>query len=113
MMRNAAAGMSMGVKSTRKDMVVQVHLNSVTVQDMARPSDSPFRYMMHSTPDGASHGGLIHVTYWASAGRVRRVPPASIADTSQKKYDMVLDARISILQVRLPRVRRRTGRSRA
>ena len=102
------AGMSMGVKNTRKDMVVQLHLDAVTVQDMSRPSDSPFRHMMQSTPDATpaetSHGGLIHITYWASADGVRRVPPPSIADTNQTKFDMVLDARISILQVRSARV---------
>lgn len=102
MWRNA--GMQMDVKSTRKDIVVQLHLDAVTVQDMARPTDSPFRYMMHSTPDETSHGGLIHVTYWATAGRVLRVPPPSIADTNQTKFDMVLDARISTLQVSSPRV---------
>lgn len=105
------AGMSMGVKNTRKDMVVQLHLDAVTVQDMARPNDSPFRYMMHSTPDETSHGGLIHVTYWASARGVRRVPPPSIADTSQTKFDMVLDARISTLQVRPSRVSRSARRA--
>ena len=94
------AGMSMAVRNTRKDMVVQLHLDAVTVQDMARPNDSPFRYMLHSTPDETSNGGLIHVVYWASAGGVRRVPPPSIADTGQSKFDMVLDARISTLQVR-------------
>lgn len=90
----------MDVKSCRKDMVVQLHLDAVTVQDMARPSHSPFRYMMRSTPDEMSHGGLIHVTYWASAGCVKRVPPAWIAETNQTKFDMVFDARVSTLQVR-------------
>lgn len=87
-------------------MIVQLHLDAVTVQDMARPNESPFRYMMHSTPDETSHGGLIHVTYWASAGGVQRVPPASIANTNETKFDMVLDARISTLQVRSPRMGR-------
>ncbi|CAN0544206.1 unnamed protein product, partial [Ectocarpus sp. 12 AP-2014] len=43
-----AAGMSMDVKSTTRDMTVQLHLDAVTVEDRARPDDSPFRYMIHS-----------------------------------------------------------------
>lgn len=101
-MRNA--GVSFAVKSTRKDMVVQMHLDAVTVQDMARPKDSPFRYMMRSTPDETSQGGLVHVTYWASAGGIRRVPPACIADTNQTKFDMVFDARVSTLEVKSARI---------
>lgn len=91
-------GMSMDVTTSRQDMAVQLHLNAVTLQDRARPDDSPFRNMIYSMPDETSHGGLIHVTYWASAGGVRRVPPASIAETNQK-YDMVVDARFSTLKV--------------
>lgn len=89
----------MDVKTSPQDMTVQLHLDSVTVQDKARPNDSPFRNMIYSTPDETSHGGLIHVTYWASAGGVRRVPPTSITDTKRKEYDMVVDARFSTLQV--------------
>ncbi|CAM9838681.1 unnamed protein product, partial [Ectocarpus fasciculatus] len=96
-----AAGMSMDVKTTQQDMTVQLHLDAVTVQDRARPDDSPFRNMIYSKPDETSHGGLIHVTYWASTGGVALVPPASIADTKQKEYDMVLDARFSTLQMAL------------
>ncbi|CAN0562640.1 unnamed protein product, partial [Ectocarpus sp. 12 AP-2014] len=59
--------------------------------------------MIHSTPDETSHGGLIHITYWASTGGVALVPPASIADTNQKEYDMVVDARFSTLQMALDR----------
>lgn len=80
-------------------MTVQLHLDAVTLEDRARPDDSPFRHMIYSTPDETSHGGLIHVTYWASAGGIRRVPPVSIADTNQQEYDMVADARFSTLQV--------------
>lgn len=90
----------MDIMTTRRDMTVQLHLDALTLQDRARPDDSPFRNMMYSTPDETSHGGLIHVTYWASAGGERRVPPASIADTGDRKeYDMVVDARFSTLQV--------------
>ncbi|CAM9455743.1 unnamed protein product [Ectocarpus sp. 4 AP-2014] len=96
-----AAGMSMDVKTTLRDMTVQLHLDAVTVQDRARPHDSPFRNMIYSKPDDTSHGGLIHVTYWASTGGVALVPPASIADTNQKEYDMVVDARFSTLQMAL------------
>lgn len=91
-------GMSTDVTTSRQDMAVQLHLDAVTLQDRARPDDSPFRNMIYSMPDETSHGGLIHVTYWASAGGVRRVPPASIAETSQQ-YDMVVDARFSTLKV--------------
>lgn len=97
----------MDVKTTKRDMTVQLHLDAVTVEDRARPDDSPFRYMIHSTPDETSHGGLIHVTYWTSTGGVALVPPASIADTNQKEYDMVVDARFSTLQVRV----RKEGRT--
>ncbi|CAM9617791.1 unnamed protein product, partial [Ectocarpus fasciculatus] len=98
-----AAGMSMDVKTTKRDMTVQLHLDAVTVEDRARPDDSQFRYMIHSTPDETSHGGLIHITYWASTGGMALVPPASIADTKQKEYDMVVDARFSTLQMALDR----------
>lgn len=89
----------MDVKTTQRDMTVQLRLDAVTVQDRARPDDSPFRNMIYSKPDETSHGGLIHVTYWASTGGVALVPPASIAETKRKEYDMVLDARFSTLQV--------------
>lgn len=89
----------MDVKTSSQDMTIQLHLDSVMVQDKARPNDSPFRNMIYSTPDETSHGGLIHVTYWASTGGVRRVPPTSIADTHNQEYDMVVDARFSTLQV--------------
>lgn len=95
-------GMSLDVKATRNDMVAQLHLDAVTVQDMARPQDSPFRHMMYTMPDETSHGGLIHVTYWESAGGVRRIPPVWIAETGGQRYDQVVDARISTLQVRHP-----------
>eukprot|EP00903_Cladosiphon_okamuranus_P017946 g16513.t1 len=97
-----AAGMSMDVTTSRKDMTVQLHLDAVTLQDRARPDDSPFRNMIYSMPDEKSHGGLIHVTYWASAGGVRRVPPVSITATNQK-YDMAVDARFSTLKMALDR----------
>lgn len=97
----------MDVKTTKRDMTVQLHLDAVTVEDRARPDDSPFRYMIHSTPDETSHGGLIHITYWASTGGIALLPPASIADTKQKDYDMVVDARFSTLQVRF----RKEGRT--
>lgn len=89
----------MGVETTRQDMTVQLHLDAVTVEDRARPDDSPFRHMIYSTPDETSRGGLIHVTYWTSARGGRRVPPVSIADSNQQEYDMVMDARFSTLQV--------------
>lgn len=88
----------MDVTTSQQDMAVQLHLDAVTLQDRARPDGSPFRNMIYSVPDETSHGGLIHVTYWASAGGVRRVPPDAIADTNQK-YDMVVDARFSTLKV--------------
>lgn len=91
-------GMSMDAKTTRQDTTVQLHLDAVTVQDRARPKDSPFRNMIYSTPDETTHGGLIHVTYWGSAGG-RRVPPVSIAHTNQQEYDMVFDAHFSTVQV--------------
>jgi len=92
--------MSLDVKASRNDMVAQLHLDAVTVQDMARPQDSPFRHMMYTMPDENSHGGLIHVTYWESAGGVRRIPPSWIAETGGQRYDQVVDARVSTLQVR-------------
>ena len=96
-------GMSLDVKASKSDLVARLHLDAVTVQDMARPSDSPFRHMMYTMPDETSqHGGLVHVTYWESAGGVRRIPPSWIADTSGERYDQVLDARVSTLQVRRP-----------
>lgn len=98
--RTKTEGMSLDVKASRNDMVAKLHLDAVTVQDMARPQDSPFRHMMYTMPDETSHGGLIHVTYWESAGGVRRIPPACIAETGGQRYDQVVDARISTLQVR-------------
>ena len=96
-------GMSLDVKASKSDLVARLHLDAVTVQDMARPSDSPFRHMMYTMPDETSqHGGLVHVTYWESAGGVRRIPPSGIADTNGERYDQVLDARVSTLQVRRP-----------
>ena len=95
---SSGKGMSMDVTTSRQDMTVQLHLDTVTLQDRARPDDSPFRNMIYSMPDETSHGGLIHVAYWVSAGGVRRVPPASIAETNEE-YDMVVDARFSTLKV--------------
>ncbi|CAM9605202.1 unnamed protein product, partial [Scytosiphon promiscuus] len=96
-----AAGMSMDVETSRQDMTVQLHLDTVTVQDKARPDDSPFRNMIYSKPDESSRGGLIHVTYWASSGGVRRVPPATIVEDNHAKYDIVVDARFSTLKMAL------------
>eukprot|EP00752_Nemacystus_decipiens_P006311 g5691.t1 len=97
-----AAGMSMDLTTSRQDMAVQLHLDAVTLQDRARPDDSPFKNMIYSVPDETSHGGLIHVAYWASTGGVRRVPPASIVETNEE-YDMVVDARFSTLKMALDR----------
>lgn len=100
-LRALHAGMSMDVKTSRRDMTVHLHLDAVTVQDMARPDDSPFRNMIYSKPDESSHGGLIHVTYWSSSGGIRRLPPVWIVEDNHDKFDMVVDARFSTLQVRL------------
>ena len=51
--------------------------------------DIKHRHMIYSTPDETSHGGLIHVTFWAASGGVRRVPPIHIADTDQVWLELV------------------------
>ena len=89
--------------------MVQVHLDSLTLLDRARPADSPFRNILYSTPDETTQGGLIHITWWYSNGDVPRGPPASIAGNDSNEWDMVVDVRFSTLQVRIEW--RRTGAS--
>lgn len=38
-----AAGMSMDLKTRRQDLTLMLHLDAVTLEDRARPDDSPFR----------------------------------------------------------------------
>lgn len=45
--------------------------------------DMENRYMINSTPDETSHGGLIHITYWMATGAGARVPPTSIIETEE------------------------------
>lgn len=57
-MKSFFASILIDSTNSHEEIMVQVHLDALTILDRARPDDSPSRNILHSTPDETTQGGL-------------------------------------------------------